>query len=116
MYHVSLICWIGSPLRSSYVSPSKAAASALAKEALDRIDKLRALEKRVRELREDKFREYFELSTITGDWVWKRDISSGDFMSSISSDLYWNAGSVGLLAGDRRSDVRLSPFFRFCIC
>lgn len=90
---------------SSYVSPARSASSQLAKETLDRIDKLRNFEKRVRELRDEKFREYFELSVITGDWVWKKDVTSGEFMSSISTDLYWNAGACGLLSTRRRDEV-----------
>eukprot|EP00690_Seculamonas_sp_ecuadoriensis_P002337 EC816391.1.p2 GENE.EC816391.1~~EC816391.1.p2 ORF type:complete len:240 (+),score=139.87 EC816391.1:1-720(+) len=90
---------------SSYLSPSRSASSQLAKEALDRIDKLRSFEKRVRDLRDDKFREFFELSPITGDWAWKKDVTSGEFMSSISTDLYWNAGACGLLSTRRRDEV-----------
>ena len=73
--HPHLPSTLASPrLSSSFssprpLSPSRAASSALAKETLDRIDKLRNFEKHVRELRDSKFREYFELSPITGDWA-----------------------------------------------
>ena len=35
----------------------------------------------------------------------KKDVTSGEFMSAISTDLYWNAGACGLLSTRRRDEV-----------
>lgn len=53
---------------------------------------------------EDKEDDFFEV-TPTSRLVWRRSVSSSEFMGIVSSDLYFQAGSCGLLTATRRPDT-----------
>lgn len=100
----------GSPFRSS-PSPSRGVAdgttdvgSSLAKQALKDVERLQKFTSRIEELRREKRDEFFELD-VDSRWIWKRSVSNAEFMGAISSDLYFQAGSCGLLSSTRRTDA-----------
>jgi hypothetical protein len=76
----------------------------MAKRCLRDVEKFQKFISRVEELRRDKKDDFFEMS-IDGEFEWRRSISNSDFMSAISSDLYFQAGSCGLLSSPRRGDT-----------
>eukprot|EP00762_Andalucia_godoyi_P000244 ANDGO_02434.mRNA.1 hypothetical protein len=114
-----------SPRRSPYASAAAAAASAanlsasmlntssnaegresLARQALRDVEKMQKFISRIEDLRREKKDEYFEFSAIAGGvWNWKKAVSNYEFMSAVSSDLYFQAGSCGLLTSSRRADT-----------